>query len=344
MRIAIVNDMVMAVETLRRVLMSVPEYEVAWIAMDGAEAVNKCAKDTPDLILMDLIMPVMDGAQATREIMQNSPCAILVVTASVDKNASKVFEAMGYGALDAVRTPVLGANGNPEAAQAVLSKIVTIAKLIGKSTLTSKAKLNTPTSLNISITPSQTPPLVLIGSSTGGPNALAAILSKLPANLGAAIAIVQHVDVQFASGLVEWLNRQTPLTVEVASRGSRLEAGKVVVAGTNDHLCLQASLTLTYIPEPIDYPYRPSVDVFFKSVAQHWSRKGTAVLLTGMGRDGAEGLNVLRQKGWHTIAQDKATSVVYGMPKAAVEMGAAVEVLPLPEIAPAITRAIAIGR
>lgn len=344
MRIAIVNDMFMAVETLRRILISVPEYEIAWIATDGAQAVTKCAKDTPDLILMDLIMPVMDGVEATRQIMQNSPCAILVVTASVNKNASKVFEAMGHGALDAVSTPVLGANGNPEAAQAILSKIVTIAKLIGKSSLTAKNKPKTPTPFQFSNLSSPTPPLVLIGSSTGGPNALAAILSGLPSNLNAALAIVQHVDVQFAKGLVEWLNRQTPLNVEIASPGSRLEAGKVLVAGSNDHLCLQASLSLTYTQNPIDYPYRPSVDVFFKSVAQHWNGKGTAILLTGMGRDGAEGLNALRHKGWHTIAQDKATSVVYGMPKAAAEIGAAVEVLPLLEIAPAIARSIAICR
>ncbi|MFK0729745.1 MAG: chemotaxis response regulator protein-glutamate methylesterase [Gloeotrichia echinulata GP01] len=334
MRIAIVNDMVMAVETLKRVLITVPGCEVAWIARDGAEAVSKCAQDTPDLILMDLIMPVMDGVEATRQIMKNSPCAILVVTANVGQNASKVFEAMGYGALDAVSTPVFGVSGNPEAAEVFLGKITTIRKLIGKPAPTTKSKtLGQSSPSRFSALESQVPPLIVIGASTGGPNALATILSHLPANFGAAIAIVQHVDAQFTPGLVEWLNQQTPLTVKLATAGSHLEAGKVLIAGTNDHLKLQSNLSLGYTKEPIDYPYRPSVDVFFKSVAQYWRRRGTAVLLTGMGKDGAEGLSVLQQKGWHTIAQDQQTCVVYGMPKAAVELGAAVESLPINAIA-----------
>jgi len=168
---------------------------------------------------------------------------------------------------------------------------------------------------------------VAIGSSTGGPKALATILSQLPASFGAPIAIVQHVDAQFSSGFVDWLRQQTVLPIRIAVAGDRLVQGTVLVAGTNDHLYLKPDLTLGYTKEPINYPYRPSVDVFFKSIAQHWTRKGTAVLLTGMGRDGAEGLSVLKLQGWHTIAQDKDSCVVYGMPKAAVELNAAVEVL-----------------
>jgi two-component system response regulator WspF len=341
MRIAIVNDMIMAVETLRRILMIIPECELAWISHNGADAVAKCAKDIPDLILMDLIMPVMDGVEATRQIMKNSPCAILVVTASVQQNTSKVFAAMGYGALDAVSTPVLGVNGNPESAQVLLTKITTIRKLIGKSISTTKSKTvlqNSQSRLSAMATPttgiaSSHPNLVVIGSSTGGPNALAAILSRLSANFGSAIAIVQHVDAQFTPGLVEWLNNMTPLTVKLATPGSRLEVGKVLIAGTNDHLKLQADLSLDYTKEPIDYPYRPSVDVFFKSVAQYWYGKGIGVLLTGMGKDGAEGLSILRQKGWHTIAQNQQSCVVYGMPKAAVDLDAAIEILPIEAIA-----------
>lgn len=335
MRVAIVNDM-MGVETLRRVLMTIPDYQVVWVAGSGADAVAKCAKDTPDLILMDLIMPVMDGVEATRQIMKNSPCAILIVTASVDKNAAKVFEALGCGALDAVCTPVLGSNGNPEIARELLAKIATISRLKKISSQSVKTYISTETSQTQSTLPSSLPPLVAIGSSTGGPNALATILSHLPANFGAAVVIVQHVDAHFATGLIEWLNQQTPLPVLMATAGSRPEAGKVLIAATNDHLCLQSNLSLRYTQDPIDYPYRPSVDVFFKSIAQHWNRRGTAVLLTGMGRDGAVGLSLLREKGWHTIAQNQATSVVYGMPKAAVELGAAVESLPIDEIAPAL--------
>ena len=323
MKIALVNDMPIAVEALRRVLLTIPEYQVAWIATGGVEAVTKCAKDTPDLILMDLIMPGMDGVEATRQIMKQSPCAIVIVTASVGQNAAKVFEAMSYGALDAVDTPILGSQRKPDPSHtALLKKIATIGKLIGKFP---------PSHLNFTLNKPQTnftlPPLIVIGSSTGGPKALATILSRLPADFGAAIAIVQHVDAQFAVGMIDWLNHLTPLTVKKASAGDRLERGIVTVACTNDHLSLQSNHTLNYTKDPIDYPYRPSIDVFFKSIAQYWTHKGTAVLLTGMGRDGAEGLLMLRSQGWHTIAQDKASCIVYGMPRAAVELNAAVEVL-----------------
>ena len=324
MRIAIVNDIRNAVEALQRVLATIPEYKIAWIASDGAQAVAKCAADIPDLILMDLGMPVMDGVEATRLIMANSPCAILIVTSTVSSHASEIFEAMGYGALDAINTPILSPSGNISG-DAVLAKIATIGKLTGKSVQRhSKSRFHPK---------SQVPLLLAIGSSTGGPQALATLLSGLPKNFSAAVVIIQHVDAQFASGLAEWLSNQSPLPVKLAIAGEQIQAGKVLIAGTNDHLVLQPSLALKYTQEPRDYPYRPSVDVFFKSVAQHWPGKGVGVLLTGMGRDGGKGLLALRSVGWHTIAQDQASSVVYGMPKAAADVGAAVEILPIHAIA-----------
>ncbi|MEG3930831.1 MULTISPECIES: chemotaxis response regulator protein-glutamate methylesterase [unclassified Microcoleus] len=332
MRIAIVNDLAIATAALRRVLQTVSDYQVIWTARDGAEAVAKCAQDTPDMILMDLLMPVMDGVEATRQIMKHSPCRILIVTASADKNLAKVYEAMGYGALDAVDTPVLSGTDTANTANALLAKVGTIRKLLKQPSSTkiqakksiSSLELDRRSGLSSTVS---TVPLVAIGSSTGGPKALATILSQLPASFGAAIAIVQHIDDQFSSGLVDWLRQQTVLPIRIAVAGDRLEKGTILVAGTNDHLYLKPDLTLGYTKEPINYPYRPSVDVFFKSVAQHWTRKGTAILLTGMGRDGAEGLSVLKLQGWHTIAQNKDSCVVYGMPKAAVELNAAVEVL-----------------
>lgn len=320
MRIAIVNDLAIATAALRRVLQTVSDYQVIWTARDGAEAVAKCAQDTPDMILMDLLMPVMDGVEATRQIMKHSPCGILIVTASAQKNLAKVYEAMGHGALDAVDTPVLSGVDSANTANQLLAKVARIRKLL-KQPSSTKLQLDRQSGLSSAV------PLVAIGSSTGGPKALATILSQLPASFGAAIAIVQHIDDQFSSGFVDWLRQQTVLPIRIAVAGDRLVQGTVLVAGTNDHLYLKPDLTLGYTKEPINYPYRPSVDVFFKSVAQHWTRKGTAILLTGMGRDGAEGLSVLKLQGWHTIAQDKDSCVVYGMPKAAVELNAAVEIL-----------------
>lgn len=337
MQIAIVNDTLIATEALRRVLMTVPEYNVVWNARDGAEAVSKCAKNTPDLILMDLVMPVMDGVEATRQIMKTSPCAILIVTSTVKGHTSKVFEAMGHGALDVVSTPILGSGGYLEGGASLLSKIATIGKLIGKS----KNSLFQPLSPKKQhfLSPSS-PPLVVIGASTGGPQALATILSRLGKNFGAAIVVVQHVDQQFALGLAEWLNSQISLPVKLASAECMIEVGKVFLASTNNHLILQPNQRLSYTQDPLDYAYRPSVDVFFKSVAQHWQGKGVAVLLTGMGKDGAQGLQMLRSAGWHTIAQEKSSCVIYGMPKAAIELGAVVDILPVEAIAAAIFRVL----
>jgi two-component system response regulator WspF len=329
MKIAIVNDLPIAVAAMRQVVQRVPEYQVIWTAKDGVEAIDRCAQNQPDVILMDLLMPVMDGVEATREIMKKSPCGILIVTASKEKHIDRVYEAMCHGALDAVDTPILNDSDSAQSAQALLTKIATLRKLLRPEAAIRRLQFpgSKPSSVHSSISSRMLPPLIAIGASTGGPKALAAVLAQLPIGFRAAIAVVQHVDAQFSAGFAAWLNQQINLPVRLAKVGDRLEAGTVLLAGTNDHLYLKSDLTLDYTQNPIDYPYRPSVDVFFKSLAAHWSKSGTAVLLTGMGRDGAEGLAALRVQGWHTIAQDKASCVVYGMPKAAMQLNAAVEVL-----------------
>ena len=335
MKIAIANDVRLAVEALRRVITTVKDYEISWVAADGAEAVRKASLDPPDLILMDLNMPVMDGVEATRLIMAHSPCAILVVTATVEGNISKVFQAMGAGALDAVNTPVIGTGAvSAEGNAALLTKIGTIGTLVGKSRSGSGPRLETiPVDHRSEVTR-----LVVIGASTGGPKALADIFSAFPRDFSAAIVVVQHVDVQFAPGLADWLNESAPFPVRVAREGDEPVTGTALLAASNDHLIMGVEGKLRYTPHPRQYPYRPSVNVFFSSVAEHWPYPGVAALLTGMGRDGAEGLLSLKKSGWHTIAQDEATSVIYGMPRAAVDLGAAMEILPEPKIAAAIVR------
>jgi len=333
MRIAIVNDLLMAAEALRRAVTGSPEHTIAWIARDGEEAVRKCGKDRPDLILMDLIMPVMNGVEATLRIMQSSPCAILVVTATVEGNVSLVFEAMGHGALDAVNTPVLGTDGSLHGARELLAKIENIGRLIGRKPGLRPAKTGAPAARKSAEPRMQ---LVVIGASTGGPTALAEILSQIPEDLSAAFVLIQHVDVQFAPDFAKWLDGRTHLHVRPAVPGCRPEAGTAWLAATNDHMIMMPDLSLDYSRDPAESFYRPSVDVFFKHAAACWPLTGVAALLTGMGRDGAEGMLLLKKLGWFTIAQDEGTSVVYGMPKAAKEMGAADEVLPLPRIASAM--------
>lgn len=330
MRIAIVNDMRAASEALRRVVESLSGHTIAWMAANGVEAIAKAKQDRPDLILMDLLMPHLDGAEATRQIMATAPCAILVVTATVSGNMPLVYEAMGHGALDAVDTPALGPGGEMHGARGLAEKISIVSKLVG----------STPPAAQQASSGAALPRLLVIGASTGGPKALCELLLPLPAAWNVATVIVQHVDATFAAGLASWLADRTGKPVRVATPGDIPRAGDFLLAGTNDHLVLTPTRTLDYTAEPHHIFFRPSVDVFFESVAHSWPRPGTAVILTGMGRDGAAGLLALRQKGWKTIAQDEVTSVVWSMPKAAIEGGAASDVLPISRIPAAIMAAV----
>ena len=333
MRIAIVNDLALAREVLRRVVLSVPGYVIAWIAEDGNEAVRRAAADRPDVILMDLVMPHLDGAEATRRIMRASPCPILLVTATVAGNFDLVYQAMGAGGRDAVETPTFGPDGTIAKAEPLLGRLRKLADAVrgvkGSGFMPALAAGGSPANL---------PPILAVGASTGGPDALHHVLSALPADFPAAVVIAQHIEAAFAPGLATQLAARCKLPVRVAQDGEPPTGGVVLLAGSNDHLELGADRLLRYTPNPRNYPYRPSVDVLFASVAAHSSRLGVGVLLTGMGTDGADGLLKLRAAGWHTIAQDESTSVVYGMPKAAVEKRAAVEVLPLPLIGPSVAR------
>lgn len=335
MRVAIVNDLALAREVLRRVVTSVPGHSVAWTATDGAEAVRRAAEDRPDAVLMDLVMPGLDGVEATRRIMKATPCPVLVVTSTVSGHYDLVIRAMGAGALDAVETPVFGPAGEVRNGEKLLARLERLAAaragLQGSGFLTPAVKGPSPAHL---------PPLVVIGASTGGPDALAAVLAAFPSNFPGAVLVAQHLGSEFVAGLVQQLAARTPLAVRVARDGDRPTAGTVLVAATDDHLEVTPDHTLRYTSHPRSYPYRPSADVLFGTAGAYWPRLGVGVLLTGMGTDGADGLLRLRGLGWHTLAQDEASCVVYGMPRAAVEKGAAMEVLPLSQIGPAVAAKI----
>jgi two-component system response regulator WspF len=337
MRIGIVNDTVLAAEALRRTIVSASKHDVVWIAQDGAEAVARCERDRPDLVLMDLFMPRLDGVEATRQIMAKSPCAIVIATAQVEEHTGKVFEAMGAGALDAVSIPVFSSNQQLEGGRELMAKIETINKLVAPL---KNHKRGTPPAKATPAAGNRAESLVVIGSSAGGPTALTTILAALPADFPASVVIVQHVDKQFAQGLTVWFATHTKLQVRVAAEGDRLEPGQVYLAGRDRHLVMFSPTQLGYTSQPTNSSYCPSVDVFFRSVAKQWRGLAIGVLLTGMGRDGAEGLKALRDAGHHTIAQDKGTSAVYGMPKAAAELDAAKEILALDKIAARLTNIV----
>ena len=335
MKIGIVNDVAMAAEALRRTIAADREHEVLWVARTGIEAVRMCVDNRPDLVLMDLNMPELDGVEATRQIMQQAPCAILIVTARPHDNVSQVFRALGAGALDVTATPKLAGGGG---AAELLAKIKTIGKLIRVS----RADAPAPPPAERGAAGGGIRHLLAIGASTGGPGAIAKILAGWTPAAGTAIVVVQHIDASFAGHFAKWLGDQLAIPVRVVDDGDALEAGVVQVARTNDHLRLDARQRLRYDAHPLDYVYRPSVDVFFHCVAAHWRREATGVLLTGMGRDGAAGLLAMRQAGQATLAQDQASSAVYGMPRAAAETDAAERILSLENIATALRSRIGV--
>ncbi len=326
MRIAIVNDVAMAAEALRRVIASIEGHQLAWIARDGEQALQLCIDQRPDLVLMDLKMPGMDGVETTRHIMEQAPCAILVVTAEPDDNVSQVFRALGAGALDVTATPML--KDAKSGAQQLVQKIQTIGKLIGAGKRALAAASTASPVRNASSTH-----LVAIGASTGGPVVVSKILKGWELRADTAIVVVQHIDESFAPQFAKWLGEHLTMPVKVIRHGDKLETGCVQLARTNDHLLIDAQQRLVYDPNPVDFAFRPSIDVFFHSMVRHWTGPATAVLLTGMGSDGAEGLLALRNAGKFTIAQDQASCAVYGMPRAAAELGAAQSILSADDIA-----------
>ncbi len=335
MNIAIVNDVSMICMLMTKIIHENSPHQVIWTAENGAVAIEKAKQDTPDLILMDLIMPIMDGITATQRIMEDSPCAIVIVTASVDQNADMVFSAMAHGALDAISTPTLASDDNNDGITPLINKLNVIDRLI----LPNKTKDNpVKAPLRQSSHNHRKHPLISIGASTGGPGALATVLSALPDNLDSSIVIIQHVDENFTAGLADWLDGQCKLDVSVAMNGQPIEIGKVYIAGGSRHLRLNSILNFEYTPEPIDYPYRPSINIFFQTVNQFWTGPKTGVLLTGMGSDGAQGLLALKNSNNPTIAQDEKSCAVYGMPQAAVKLDAASMVLPIEGISTALLK------
>jgi two-component system response regulator WspF len=290
---------------------------------------------------MDLVMPVMDGAEATRRIMRECPCPILIVTSSVATNFAKVYEAMGHGALDAVDTPQLGPGQQIVNGEPLLARLAKLEReQAGRPrTAASTCSLSPETAAPPGVV--AVPPIVALAASTGGPDALARVLGAFRAGFPAAVLVAQHIAADFAPSLAAWLQSFTPLPVRVAVAGAEPQPGQVLIAATSDHLVLRPDRRLAYTPDPADNPYRPSADALFASVAAHWPRPGVAAVLTGMGDDGGVGLCRLRRCGWFTIAQDAGTCVVYGMPRAAAELGGACQVLPLAEIGPAICARLA---
>lgn len=313
---------------LNNFLMLQTGYKCIWSGTNISDVLLHYRNHKPDILLLDVSLP---PTGCINEVMKTCPCAIILLTDSIESHADLVFKALGNGALDAVRL-FKEKKGEVKGEEELAKKIVTISKLLSKPRKQKVPRYTMARSWN------RLPPLIAIGASTGGPHALSVILNKFPVNPGAAIVIIQHMDKDFSADMVKWLDGQCSINVVVARENDKPRQDAVLIASTNDHLVLGDDLALHYTVAPNNYPFRPSVDAFFKSLVKFWPRRDMAVLLTGMGRDGGSGMSSLRKTGWYTIAQDEKTCAVYGMPAAAVKLDGASKILPLEEIAPAILR------
>ena len=314
-RIGIVNDVMLASRVLRRVLQNQPDFEVVWDAADGVEAVQKCVEDRPDIVLMDLVMPNMNGVEATRRIMIDAPCAVLVVTSTIGGHLNLVYEAMGYGALDVTTTPVVGDSRVSDDGEALRQKIRSL--VTRPSERGARVSPAVATGAEVQSSALAAPRLVLLGASTGGPAAIHQILRLLPRDFNAAVVVAQHIDPEFVNGLGDWLASASRLPIQLTGGETILQAGQVYLLDSRHHAQLVGADRLSATDQAGGSYYCPSIDLLFSSAAEVARRGSVGVLLTGMGRDGAQGLLRMRQAGLSTISQSEDSCVVYGMPRAA---------------------------
>jgi two-component system chemotaxis response regulator CheB len=339
LRVLVVDDSTVQRGVLVALLDSDPDLEVVGWASSGEDSIKAAARLRPDVITMDLRMPGMDGLAATRRIMQESPTPIVLVTGSVSRQDQQVaFEAFQAGILAIAEKP-LALTSDARAASELLSTIKSMAQLKvvrrwSPERLQERLQaVAPPVPILPPVRPATgRPEVVAIGASTGGPQALRQILSRLPANFPAPILVVQHIAAGFVGGMVDWLKPQCSLPIQLATPGVPLTGPGVLIAPTGRHLVVRnRSLALTDDP-PIG-GHRPSATVLLQSVARAYGSRAVGILLTGMGDDGAIGLREMQQAGAVTVAQDEASSVVFGMPGVAVQLGAADHVLPPTRIA-----------
>jgi two-component system chemotaxis response regulator CheB len=343
--VLIVDDMQTIRMSLRFILESDPELTVVGAVGSGEEAVAFCRKSRPDIVTMDIQMPGMGGYEAIRQIMSETPCPIVVITGIESQYLMDVsFKALALGALT-VLPKFKGFSPDSDEAKNLIHQIKTMAGV--KVVRRSLRMQSTPPMLNkvkeqpvappkdaISFKLQKTAQLVAIGLSTGGPPALQTVLNGLPSSFPLPIVIVQHISQGFMFGLASWLSTTTPFRCKVGELGESIKPGNVYLAPDNTHLTVKGSGHLWLdASEPLD-GHRPSATVLFESVARNFGARAIGLLLTGMGKDGARGLKVMREAGAYTIAQDEASSLIFSMPKAAIELNAVEEVLGLNQIAP----------
>lgn len=338
-RVLVVDDSETARLLLVDILRSDPELVVVGEARDGAEAIAMTAALHPDIISMDIQMPRMDGFEATQRIMAETPTSIIVVSAIESEQIRHALDALRSGALAVLPKP--SGPGSPSASEdrrRIVSTFKALARvklLPRQRPLTSdpgvKPQPRTSASMSVALG---------IAASTGGPAALREILGALPASFPIPILVVQHIAMGFAEGFARWLQEGTALRLILAEDGKRMLPGHAYLAPDDVHLAVRAPGEIALERGPAIGGLRPSAEILFGSLARAFGAGAAALVLTGMGRDGNEGAAAIHAAGGLVIAQDRATSDVFGMPAAVIDRGAANHVLPLPEIARELVRII----
>jgi two-component system chemotaxis response regulator CheB len=345
LKVLVVDDSAFMRKMVCEILSRDPGISVAGTARDGKDALTKLETLQPDVITLDVEMPVLDGFGTLEEIMRRRPTPVVMVSSLTQRGAEATLRCLELGAIDFV--------GKPSGSISLdIEKVA--AELIAKVKSAAKARL---LPLSQSFKPSEPPirpapvfsspskpkqigsagsGVLVIGASTGGPRALQTLVPALPADLRLPVVIVQHMPAGFTASLAQRLDSMSPLEVREAAEGDLLQAGRILVAPGGRHLEFNSGGVVRLTDDPPVHGVRPSVDVTLASLTRLYGSRVAAVLLTGMGRDGARALKAIRALGGETFAEDETTCTVYGMPKAAVELGGVGCLLPLPQIAPAL--------
>lgn len=342
--VLVVDDSALVRSILSTELSKEPDIEVIGTAPDVYAARDKIVLDEPDVVTLDIEMPRMDGVEFLRRLMPQRPTPVIVVSALAKPQAALTLKALEFGAIDFVTKPSARLGAGLAKMMGELAAKIRMAATVNVRALCSRTlRATPPRRLNVGALDQSTDKVVAIGASTGGTIALEAILVQLPADTPG-IVIAQHMPPVFTRQFANRLNQIVPMVVKEAASGDRVLRGRVLIAPGEQHMEVVRSGG-RYVVRCRDGEkvngHRPSVDVLFRSVAQHVAKNAVGVMLTGMGADGADAMAALRESGSRTLAQDEATSVVFGMPKEAYARGGAERLVALPDIPATILRLLA---
>jgi len=331
-RVLVVDDSPLVRRAIGKLLDEDAGVSVVGTAVDGLDALTKVRDLRPDVVTLDVLMPRLDGLKVLACLMRQSPVRVLMLSSLTQEGAEETLQALDLGAVDFIDKTALLVSGDPAAAgRELLSKIHTAAA-VDPARLGRREAVRGGNSATAALSQPAGADVVVVGASTGGPPALQALIPALPADFPAGVVVVQHIPAGFTRPLAGRLDAASALSVREAEQGDRVRPGEVLVAPGGRHLTFAnrgGEPVVVLGSEPSDTLHRPSVDVTMQSAAALWGSRSAGVLLTGMGTDGAWGMWAIRSRGGWTLAESEESCVVYGMPRAAVELGAASEVVPL---------------